>query len=87
MGAGHGQTETIGHRSNARKDHPQIGRAGQRSPAGEWLYEIKFDGYRFTARIREQVTLFTRNGHDWTKRLRRIAAELSQRTGLGLAGR
>jgi bifunctional non-homologous end joining protein LigD len=47
-------------------------------PAGDWLYEIKFDGYRFTARIRERVTLFTRNGHDWTNRLPRIAAELEQ---------
>lgn len=51
-------------------------------PAGTWHYEIKFDGYRFTARIRERVTLFTRNGHDWTQRLPTIAAELAQ---LGLA--
>lgn len=47
-------------------------------PAGDWHYEIKFDGYRFTARIRERVTLFTRNGHDWTNRLTRIATELAQ---------
>ena len=37
-------------------------------PAGDWLYEIKFDGYRFMARISERVTLLTRNGHDWTNR-------------------
>ncbi|MDC6536584.1 non-homologous end-joining DNA ligase [Pseudomonas syringae] len=57
---------------------PKLVSLASAPPAGEWLYELKFDGYRFTARIRDQVTLFTRNGHDWTKRLRRIAAELSQ---------
>jgi bifunctional non-homologous end joining protein LigD len=37
----------------------------------DWLYEIKFDGYRLLVRIEgENVQLFTRNGHDWTHRLR-----------------
>ncbi len=37
----------------------------------EWLYEIKFDGYRLLVRIEgENVQLITRNGHDWTHRLR-----------------
>ncbi|MBV7514543.1 non-homologous end-joining DNA ligase [Pseudomonas sp. PDM25] len=47
-------------------------------PPGNWLYEMKFDGYRFTAGIRDRVRLFTRNGHDWTNRLPVIAAELGQ---------
>ncbi len=47
-------------------------------PTGDWQYEIKFDGYRFTARIRERVSLFTRNGHDWTNRLRTIVSELEK---------
>lgn len=39
-------------------------------PQGEWSYEIKFDGYRVLARIDAgAVTLFTRNGHDWTAKL------------------
>jgi bifunctional non-homologous end joining protein LigD len=38
--------------------------------AAEWLYEIKFDGYRML--VRNDATgarLLTRNGHDWTSRL------------------
>jgi bifunctional non-homologous end joining protein LigD len=40
------------------------------APAGaKWVHEIKFDGYRTQARIREgRVTLLTRRGHDWTHR-------------------
>lgn len=34
-----------------------------------WLHEIKFDGYRIQAHIREgRVHLFTRSGRDWTER-------------------
>jgi bifunctional non-homologous end joining protein LigD len=38
---------------------------------GNWLYEIKFDGYRLLARIDEKkgVQLITRNGHDWSARM------------------
>ena len=46
---------------------------------GHWLYEIKFDGYRLLARIDEGVVrLFTRNGHDWTSRLKGLAKELGR---------
>jgi len=39
-----------------------------------WLYEVKFDGYRILARITaEGVHLFTRNGHDWSKKLSHLA--------------
>ncbi|WP_418146946.1 DNA ligase D [Variovorax paradoxus] len=36
-----------------------------------WLYEIKFDGYRLLARIDAKggVQLVTRNGHDWSSRM------------------
>ena len=40
-----------------------------------WVYELKFDGYRLMARReRGEVGLFTRNGHDWTSRMPRVAA-------------
>lgn len=46
-------------------------------PAGDWRYEVKFDGYRLLARVEErQVRLFTRNGLDWTDKLPEIAAAL-----------
>jgi bifunctional non-homologous end joining protein LigD len=34
---------------------------------GEWLHEIKYDGYRTQLVIQKgKVQAFTRNGHDWT---------------------
>lgn len=49
---------------------PQLATLVEHPPAGEWLYEIKFDGYRILARVRDgDVRLFTRNGHDWTAKL------------------
>jgi len=36
----------------------------------EWIWEIKYDGYRLLARVTgAKVRLFTRNGHDWTSSL------------------
>ena len=42
---------------------------------GDWCYELKFDGYRILARIsgkgaRRHVKLMTREGRDWTVKLR-----------------
>ena len=35
----------------------------------EWIHEIKHDGYRLIVqRDGKRVRLFTRNGHDWTRR-------------------
>ena len=51
---------------------PQLATLVDRAPEGDRQYEIKFDGYRMPARIRDgEVRLFTRNGHDWTERLPR----------------
>ena len=56
---------------------PQLATLVDRAPSGDWVYEIKFDGYRIMARIRDgEVRLFTRNGHDWTDRLPRQAKAL-----------
>ncbi|WP_296260393.1 MULTISPECIES: DNA ligase D [unclassified Pseudomonas] len=49
---------------------PQLATLMDTAPEGEWLYEIKFDGYRILTRILDgEVRLITRNGHDWTDRL------------------
>ncbi|MEJ6021834.1 DNA ligase D [Ramlibacter sp. PS4R-6] len=38
--------------------------------AADWLYEIKFDGYRMLARVeRGRIAFVTRNGNDWTAKL------------------
>ncbi|NWD26116.1 DNA ligase D [Pseudomonas yamanorum] len=56
---------------------PQLATLVDHAPDGDWVYEIKFDGYRILARIRGgEVRLFTRNGHDWTDRLPRQAKAL-----------
>lgn len=61
---------------------PELATLVERAPEGEWLYEIKFDGYRVMARIEnDDVRLITRNGHDWTHKLPKQAEALA---GLGL---
>ena len=42
-----------------------------------WIYEIKFDGYRMLARAEGgRIQLVTRNGNDWTPRLPHLAQAL-----------
>lgn len=49
---------------------PQLASLVASPPEGDWLYEIKFDGYRIMARIQnDDVRLMTRNGHDWSERM------------------
>lgn len=57
---------------------PELATLVESAPDGEWLYEIKFDGYRVMARIAGgDVRLLTRNGHDWTHKLPRQAEALA----------
>lgn len=84
-----------GHRAADQPSHPpaglpvriapQLASPASSPPVGAgWAYEIKLDGYRLLARCAEdQVSLYTRNGHDWTARLPALASALSQ---LRLAG-
>lgn len=57
---------------------PQLATLVDRAPPGDdWVYEIKFDGYRLLARIDgDDVRLFTRNGNDWTAKMKSLAAAL-----------
>ncbi|MCK9354723.1 MAG: DNA ligase D [Gallionella sp.] len=57
---------------------PQLATPVERAPTGSaWLHEIKFDGYRIVAHIeRGKARLMTRNGLDWTARLRTLARQL-----------
>jgi bifunctional non-homologous end joining protein LigD len=51
-------------------------------PTGEWLFEVKYDGYRVMTRIEDgEPRLITRGGHDWTAKLPQLAKSLR---GLGL---
>jgi bifunctional non-homologous end joining protein LigD len=51
---------------------------GKPPGAGDWLYEIKFDGYRMLARVGgpRDVRLVTRKNNDWTARFPTLQAEL-----------
>ncbi len=61
---------------------PQLATLAAEPPAreGDWLYELKFDGYRLLTRIDAQggVQCITRNGHDWTAKLPALAKALAR---------
>lgn len=43
----------------------------------DWVFEIKFDGYRMLARVEGgEIKLLTRNGNDWTARLQGLVKAL-----------
>ncbi|MFT4438850.1 DNA ligase D [Caballeronia sp. 15715] len=45
--------------------------------SGDWIVETKLDGYRMLARVdKGRARLFTSGGHDWTKKLASLAAEV-----------
>ena len=54
---------------------PQLATLAQGVPDNplEWNFEVKFDGYRLLARVdgatAKDISLFTRNGNDWTSKL------------------
>ena len=56
---------------------PQLCTLVERPPSGgEWVHEIKFDGYRVQLRVEAgKVALRTRKGLDWTAKFRAIARE------------
>ncbi|MGE5469515.1 MAG: DNA ligase D [Bacteroidota bacterium] len=57
---------------------PQLASLVESPPAGDWHYEIKFDGYRLLSRVEgNNVRLFTRNGLDWTARLPPLARAIA----------
>lgn len=60
---------------------PALATVSATLPVGaDWLYEIKFDGYRaLLAASGDEVHVYTRNGHDWTTRFANIAREAARR--------
>ena len=63
---------------------PQLATLVEEPPRGKgWIYEVKFDGYRILARIDgDDIRLFTRNGNDWTPRMKSLRDEVA---ALGIA--
>lgn len=56
----------------------QLAKLVNTAPEGEnWLYELKYDGYRMIAFVEgSNVRLMTRNGHDYTRRFEDVASSL-----------
>ena len=65
------------------KLEPQLATLVAAPPAGDWIVETKFDGYRLMARIEDRkARLITRGGHDWTDKMKPLAAAIES---LGIA--
>ena len=54
---------------------PALASSIDKVPSGaRWVHEIKFDGYRVQVHLaNEVVKIFTRRGHDWTHRFKKVA--------------
>jgi bifunctional non-homologous end joining protein LigD len=54
---------------------PALASSTEKVPSGSrWIHEIKFDGYRVQLHLaNEAAKIFTRRGHDWTHRFRKVA--------------
>ncbi|HEY2558654.1 MAG TPA: DNA ligase D [Caldimonas sp.] len=65
------------------KLEPQLATLVAVAPAGDWIVETKFDGYRLMARVEHgKARLVTRGGHDWTDKMKPLAAAVES---LGIA--
>lgn len=58
---------------------PQLAELVEHAPTGDdWLHEIKFDGYRLSARLEQgRAQMITRGGLDWTPKFPTIAAAIA----------
>jgi bifunctional non-homologous end joining protein LigD len=75
-----GEDEKINNTRNPfHKIDVQLAKLVNTVPEGEeWLYELKYDGYRILAYLEERnVRLITRNGNDYTKQFQDIAYSLT----------
>lgn len=72
-----GKDETLAHNPFKKAD-VQLAKLVKTAPEGkDWLYELKYDGYRNLAYIEgNSVRLISRNGNDYTKRFADVANSL-----------
>nr|WP_283812183.1 hypothetical protein [Bradyrhizobium huanghuaihaiense] len=69
---------------------PALASPIERVPSGaRWIHEIKFDGYRVQVHLANKaVKIFTRRGHDWTNRFKKVADDApAHQGGVGDHGR
>ena len=77
-GKHHARATSTKHAAVPAKFAPQLAVLADKVPVGdEWLHEIKFDGYRVIAIIKNHsARLLTRNGHDWTEKFMPLVKSL-----------
>ncbi len=70
----------------ARDYRPTLATLAEEVPAGpDWLFEVKWDGYRAVAYVREgKARLISRNGNDLTERFTAIARAMPRATKLAI---
>ncbi|MCW1912976.1 DNA ligase D [Luteolibacter sp. GHJ8] len=75
----HPQPSFEAERETPRYVAPQLAQVVSTVPAGrDVVHELKFDGYRLiVVKHRGQLTVYTRNGHDWTDKFRPLAKHLT----------
>lgn len=57
--------------------HPRL--VAKPPDGAQWVHEIKFDGYRVQIHVRAgAVTIFTRNGHDWTAKFPELVQDFGE---------
>jgi len=63
---------------------PQLASSSPTPPAGDdWVHELKLDGYRIQAHLdKGKVQLLSRNGLDWTARMKDVAAAVAALNGV-----
>jgi bifunctional non-homologous end joining protein LigD len=56
---------------------PALASSIEKVPSGDrWIHEIKFEGYRVQVHLaNEAAKIFTRRGHDWTHRFKKVARD------------
>lgn len=59
---------------------PCLATLSHKPPEGDrWVHEIKFDGYRAQAQLKNhKPKILTRRGYDWTRRFASIASALAE---------
>ncbi len=78
----HRDDEEPGPAPEPRTYSPMLATLGERVPAGvEWLFEVKFDGYRALAYVRSgDCHLISRTANDLTERFASVAKEIAKAT-------
>ncbi len=57
---------------------PQLAKLSTKVPKGDWIFEIKFDGYRILSYLENgSIKMMTRNNHDYSSKFEQVANSLT----------